>query len=154
MRCLEELEAMCFWHSCHSPFEKCIKAIAKLVGLGMGTQSRDHHPNLSGEDGRELLLIVEGLKCATVPLNNKNKHPGQTMVTESCNFCVCRATVCRNNLSVVGFFSCRLKISETDCVVIHACIHTWLLAEMPSALRTTLLSTFCSEKLRISMPTD
>lgn len=76
--CLEELEAMCFWHSCHSPFEKCIKAIAELVGLGLGTQSRDHHPNLSGEDGRELLLlIVEGLKRATVPLNNKNERPAR-----------------------------------------------------------------------------
>lgn len=72
--CLEALEAMRFWHSCHSPFEKCIKAIAELVGLGLGTQSRDHHPNLSVrmEGMLLLLLIVEGLKCATVPLNNKN----------------------------------------------------------------------------------
>lgn len=77
MCCLEELEAMCFWHSCHSPFEKCIKAIAELVGLGLGTQSHDHHPNLTGEDGRELLLIVEGLKGASVPLNNKNKGPAR-----------------------------------------------------------------------------
>lgn len=43
--CLEELEAVCFWHSCHRPFEKCIKAWAELAGLGLGTQSRDHHPN-------------------------------------------------------------------------------------------------------------
>ena len=82
MCCLEELEAMCFWHSCHSPFEKCIKAIAELMGLGLGTQSRDHHPNLSGEDGGELLIIVECLKCATVPLNNKKQAPCQTMVTQ------------------------------------------------------------------------
>lgn len=50
MCCLEELEATCFWHSCHRPFEKCIKAIAEHMGLGLGTQSRDHHPNLSGEE--------------------------------------------------------------------------------------------------------
>lgn len=76
--CLEELEAMwvCFffWHSCHSPFEKCIKAIARLVGLDMGTQSRDHHPNLSGADGREPPPLEEGLECAGVPLNNKSQH--------------------------------------------------------------------------------
>lgn len=72
MCCLEEWEAMCFWHSCHSPFEKCIKAIAELVGPGLGTRSCDHHPNLSGKEGMELLLIVECLKCTTVPLNDSN----------------------------------------------------------------------------------
>lgn len=74
MCCMEEWEAMCFWHSCHSPFEKCIKAIAELEGLSLGTQSRDHHPNLSGKDGgrrRGVLLIVEGLKF--LPLNIKNE---------------------------------------------------------------------------------
>lgn len=66
--CLEELEAMCFWHSCHSPFEKCIKAIAELVGLSLGTQSRDHHPNLSGEDGGGAAARSGGFEmhyCAT-----------------------------------------------------------------------------------------
>lgn len=66
-----------FWHSCHSPFEKCIKAIAELVGPGLGTQSCDHHPKLSGEEGRGLLFIVEGSKCATVPLNNQNECPAR-----------------------------------------------------------------------------
>lgn len=68
--CLEALEAMRFWHSCHRPFEKCIKAIAELVGLGLGTQSRDHHPNLSGEDGRDAAAAAysggfEMCYCAT-----------------------------------------------------------------------------------------
>lgn len=68
VRCLEELEAMHFRHSCHSPFEKCIKAIVKLVGLGMGTQSRDHHPNLSGGDWKRAAAYSGGfemLYCAT-----------------------------------------------------------------------------------------
>lgn len=39
-----------FWHSCHSPFEKCIKAIARLAGLDVGTQSRDRHPKLGAVD--------------------------------------------------------------------------------------------------------
>jgi len=64
---LEEWESMCFWHSSHSPFEKCIKAIAELMGSGLGTQSRDHHPNLSGEDGRELLCIAVGFKMHYFP---------------------------------------------------------------------------------------
>lgn len=49
------------------------------------------------------------------------------------------------------YILCLLKNLETDCVVFHAYIHTWLLAEMPSALRRTLSSTFCSEKSQITM---
>lgn len=61
-----------------APFEKCIKAIAELVGPSLGTQSRDRHPNLSGEDGRGAAAhIVEGLKCTTVPLHIKNKCPAR-----------------------------------------------------------------------------
>lgn len=54
---------MCSWHSCHSPFEKCIKAIAELVELGLGTQSRDHHPNLGGEGLKGAAACMEGPRC-------------------------------------------------------------------------------------------
>lgn len=42
---------------------------------------------------------------------------------------------------------------KTDCVVFHAYIHTWPLAEMPSALRAALSSTFCLQKSQIMTAT-
>lgn len=93
---LEELEAMCFQHSCHSPFEKCIKAIVKLVGVGMGTQSHDHPPNLSGEDGRELLLTLSNAPlCHIIKTSTMTDHGN----IESCHFCdwsvlPCTETIC------------------------------------------------------------
>lgn len=84
--CLEELGAVCvFWHSCHSPFEKCIKAIAELVGLDLGTQSRDHHPNLSGEHGGEWRVsdaLLSHLIIKTSALPDRGN-------TDSCHFSGC-----------------------------------------------------------------
>lgn len=34
--CLEELEAMCFWHSCHSPFWKMHQSNCRTRGTGFG----------------------------------------------------------------------------------------------------------------------
>lgn len=81
---LEELEAVCFLHSCHSPFEKCIKAIVKLVGVGMGTQSHDHPPNLSGEDGREPLLTLSNAPLCHIIITSTMTDHGNI---ESCHFC-------------------------------------------------------------------
>lgn len=81
---LEELEAMCFQHSCHSPFEKCIKAIVKLVGVGMGTQSHDRPPNLSGEGGRELLLTLSNAPLCHIIITSTMTDHGNI---ESCHFC-------------------------------------------------------------------
>ena len=71
--------------------------------------------------------------------------------------CVCACVLAlpflyRNNLSVAvtGIFHAFLKNLETDCVVFHAYIHTGLLAEMPSALRTTLSATFCRRNRKIT----
>lgn len=74
-----------------------------------------------------------------------------------CNVCVHEKVCdCVHKQFVGGgacYFSFLLENLETDCVVFHAYIHTWLLAEMPSALRTTLSSTFCSEELQITTAT-
>lgn len=122
VRRLEELEAVCFRHSCHSPFEKCIKAIVKLVGVGMGTQSHDRHPNLNGEDGRELLLAVSnGLLCHIIrKTSTKTTHSN----IESRHFCDWSVLPCTETIYPCRvFFQSLLKILETDCVV-FLCSHS------------------------------
>lgn len=142
---------MCAWHSCHSPFEKCIQAIAEVVGLSLRSQSRDHHPMLS----RGCCLY---LRCATVTHDNAKRRPvrppSHRSLTSSraCGCSDVKYTSMRrrdNNLSeeATGIFFMPLGKVGTACIVLHAHVHTWLLAETPSAWGVDPFNTFCSQKL-------
>lgn len=111
---------MCFQHSCHSPFEKCIKAIVKLVGVGMGTQSHDRPPNLSGEDGRELLLTLSDAPLCHIIITSTMTDHGNI---ESCHFCDWFVLPRTDTICHGIFFQSLLKVLETDCVV-FLCLHS------------------------------